>query len=73
MITIDKDIPAPPVRSRNTDLHETLAAMEPGDSFVVARAASSISSSVQHYARKHGKKFVMRKVEGNGTRVWRVA
>ena len=76
MITIDKGVPVPPLRTRVSKY--PWPSMAVGDSFFIeatpegmkARSAS-LSRGATAAGKKLGTQFTVRKVEG-GVRVWRV-
>lgn len=70
---IEKDVPVPPRSTGPGSNKYPFAEMEVGDSvlFDEPRLKSPPYLAAQYHARKTGKKFVGRVVEG-GVRIWRV-
>lgn len=68
---IDHNIPLPGPR-QSTTLRFPFALLEVGDSFFVPGDKNAVSPAAFQYAKRHGKKFTVRKVEG-GHRVWRLS
>jgi hypothetical protein len=67
---IEKNIPVPAARSGNGSY--PFHSMEVGDSFAVVRERKTrVGSAAFAYGKKHGKKFVIRKVSGDLFRLWR--
>lgn len=75
-LQIDRDVPLPASSRGNgapmLPLTITLMAMKQGNSVLVQKAQSVASSSTIYAAKKTGRKFTTRKVEG-GTRIWCVS
>lgn len=71
-IEIEKDVPLPTLRADRN--RYPFAEMAVGDSFLVSgeRSPQKASSACVWTAKKDGRKYVSRTVEG-GVRVWRVA
>lgn len=75
-IAIESGVPLPTKETKKS--RYPFARMNVGDSFLIEGAKNSSSyeamrvrSAASHYARRDGKKFTVRVVEG-GIRVWRV-
>jgi len=69
MIDVDKDVPMPRTRVRQTYPYEL---MRVGESFwVKGVAVQSMWNTNYRWSKKLGRRFVAR-VEGEGVRVWRV-
>ena len=69
MIEIEKDIPLPAQKKRNTYPYK---AMDIGESFLVNDGKMQIVCNANYRASKAmNMKFIARK-EGNGVRVWRI-
>lgn len=69
MIQIEKNIPLPPEKKRNTYPYKS---MDIGESFLVTEGKMQIVCNANYRASKAmGMKFIARK-EGNGVRVWRI-
>jgi len=71
--TIDKGVPMPP-RRRGAGRNRVypFAEMEVGDSFFHEGSASSVEAAASNYARRSGKRFAARYIDG-GVRIWRIA
>lgn len=73
-MNIEKNVPAPnrrPPYAEKGEHERTLLAMEVGDSiFKADRGPSWFGPMASQMQKKHGRKFVARKVEG-GARLWR--
>lgn len=69
---IDKGVPVPKPRRPPRKSKYPIAAMKPGDSFLVPGYTFRNVSSMTSYAQKRfGGRYVMRTVDG-GVRIWRV-
>lgn len=74
---IENDIPLPPTRrggnfvGPQTDWTKTLAVLLPGQS-VLTPLHHELKTAEQFVIRQRPKKFAIRKVHGQGWRVWRV-
>ena len=69
MIQIEKNIPLPPEKKRNTYPYKQ---MDIGESFLVSEGKMQIVCNANYRPSKAmGMKFIARK-EGNGVRVWRI-
>jgi len=70
VIKIDKGIPAPSAAGPGVT-HRPFATMAVGESFRIEAAdAHRTRVAASKYARRHGKRFTVRK-DGDGYRVWR--
>ena len=74
MITIEKNVPIPSLRSTRKAKYP-FGAMEPGDSFFWAtdgtrEGDNRVRVAAGRYGERHGMKFVLRNEDG-GLRVWR--
>lgn len=66
---IDNNMPMPPIKRSRL---YPFANMQPGDSFKVPREQDHrLRSAAYYYARKHGMKFTVARME-DGVRCWRV-
>jgi hypothetical protein len=75
-IKIDKGIPAPQSTGHHgSELTSVLAAMDVGDSILLAKVRASVSSSVigWGYRQNPRRKFAQRKQPDGSTRIWRIA
>lgn len=68
MVKIEKNVPLPPLKT----YPYPWADMKIGDSFFTETAATSLSTGRAKAQKKTGFKFSLR-IEGTGTRVWRIA
>ena len=69
---IEKGIPLPPAKGgKKTELSETLAQMEPGDSILLEVEKKAMQ--LKQTGSRRGYKMAFRKIDGQGWRVWRLA
>lgn len=73
MVTIEKDVPIPPVQKHSGRSKYRFNEMQVGDSIFIKGADlnSSPYQLARAYGRRFGQKFTGRNVEG-GLRIWRI-
>ncbi len=79
-ITIEKNIPIPPINQRNkslntsvtTEFRKALRVMGVSESFLIRKSAASLHSSLHNEHKLHGKYYLTRNEGGNLYRVWRM-
>jgi hypothetical protein len=69
---IAKDVPVPAPKPRGAEYHAVWARMEKGDSVPMPTAAAKrLISNAQNWGKAHGRKFVMRQIDAEASRIWR--
>jgi hypothetical protein len=72
ILLITKDVPLPSPKQRSDDYHPVWAAMNVNDSIAVAPAAAKrLVNWARGWAKPHKRKFVVKAIDADTTRIWR--